>query len=198
MIGAAVFAAVRAGAAVVPATGFAVRLIPTPTPAQGGVVWRGNALLVGQGSFGAGSEYVVRLDGALATTIATGFNSLGGFDLDGTTLYTVDNCYGMDVGCTGATTGDSLYAVADATTRTDAVVADASAVLPAGSIHLGQDVLAIPGAVLVSDAVGVGAGRVVKVVGWMNRMLVISNSLMPRSFVRWLMGVVVKPSPARR
>jgi hypothetical protein len=42
------------------------------------------------------------------------------------------------------------------------------------------------------------AGRVVAVVGWLNRMLVFMNRLMPRSTVRWLMGVSVKPPSARR
>jgi len=154
-----------ARAAVVAAPGYAARRIPTPGAVQGGVVRQGNALIVGQGSFGAGTERVVRLDGAVATTIATGFNSLGGFDLDGDTLYLVDNCFGTDFGCTGASTGDSLYAIPSATTRTSAAAADTSAVLPAGSITAPQDVLVVPGALLVADAIGVGAGRVVKVVG---------------------------------
>jgi hypothetical protein len=157
--------AVGARAAVVPAPGFAVRTIPTPATVVGGVVRSGNAILVGQGTFGTGTEQIVRLDGAVATTLATGFNSLGGFDVGAGTLYTVDNCYGSDVGCSGATTGDSLYAIPDAFTTTAAVTAGASAVLPAGSIAAGQDVLVVPGAILVSDAVGVGAGKVLKVAG---------------------------------
>jgi len=53
----------RADAAIVAAPGYAVHLIPTPGSVQGGVVRQGGAILVGQGSFGAGSETVIRLDG---------------------------------------------------------------------------------------------------------------------------------------
>src|SRR5436309_536546 len=89
-------------AAIVAAPGWAVHTIPLAASAQGGVVRRGDVLLVGEGDFGAGTERVVRLDAGGATTIATGFNSLGGFDLgaDGT-LYVVDNCGE----CSGAVTG---------------------------------------------------------------------------------------------
>ncbi|TMA82945.1 MAG: hypothetical protein E6J77_15055, partial [Deltaproteobacteria bacterium] len=80
-------------AAVVAAPGYAVHTIPTPNTVQGGVVRQGAAIVVGQGSFGGGTEQIIRLDGAGTTVIATGFNSLGGFDLDTTgTLYVVDNC----------------------------------------------------------------------------------------------------------
>ena len=36
-------------------------------------------------------------------------------------------------------------------------------------------------------------GRVVKIVGWLNRMLVFQNRFMPRAAVRWVMGFVAKP-----
>jgi hypothetical protein len=162
---AAVAGGARAEAAVVPAPGFAVRSFPTPGTVQGGVVRQGNSLIVGQGTFGSGGQSIVRLDGAAATTIATGFSSLGGFDLDGTTLYVVDNCFGADFGCGSPTTGDTLYSVTDALARTTAAAAAASEVVPSGTFATPQDVLAVPGALLVSDAVGVGAGRVAKVVG---------------------------------
>jgi hypothetical protein len=169
---AAALGATLAHAAPVPAPGFLVRSIPTPGVVQGGVVRQGNVLLVGQGAFGAGTETIVRLDGPVATTIATGFNSLGGFDADGGTLYVVDNCFGSDFGCAGATTGDTIYAIADATTRATSVTAGASTVLPNGTITAGQDVLVVPGAVLISDARGIGTGRVIKLVGTMPTNLV--------------------------
>ena len=166
MVAAAVIAAgARAGAAVVPAPGFLVRTFPTPDTVQGGVVRQGNALIVGQGTFGSGGERIVRLEGGIATTIATGFSSLGGFDLDGTTLYVLDNCFGADFGCGSPTTGDTLYAIANATTRSTAATAAASEVVPSGTFATSFDVLVVPGAVLVSDAVGVGSGRIAKVVG---------------------------------
>ena len=37
-------------------------------------------------------------------------------------------------------------------------------------------------------------GRVVKIVGWLNAMLVFMNRLLPRAVIRWMMGAFVKPS----
>ena len=152
-----------ADAAIVAAPGYAVHLIPTPGSVQGGVVRQGGAILVGQGSFGAGSETVIRLDGGGSTTIATGFNSLGGFDLDDTgTLFVADNGGEQP----GAATGDTLFSIPNALTRTSAVTAVGQEVVPKGTIPDAQDVLIAPGgAVLVSDATGFGAGRVVRVQG---------------------------------
>jgi len=158
-------AAAPAHAAVVAAPGYAVHTIPTPDTVQGGVVRSGGAILVGQGpSFMAGAESVVRLDGAGSTTVATGFNSLGGFDLapDGT-LYVVDNCFTGD-GCGTTATGDTVYAIPDALTRTTSVTAAGQEVVPAGTIPFAADVLVAGGGLLVSDAAGNGAGRVVKIV----------------------------------
>jgi len=155
-----------ARAAVVAAPGYAVHTIATPGTVEGGVVRQGDAILVGQGpSFTAGAQSVVRLDAGGPTTVATGFNSLGGFDLapDGT-LYVVDNCFTGD-GCGTTATGDTVYAIPDALTRTTAVTAAGHEVVPAGTIPFASDVFVAPGgAALVSDAAGNGAGRVVKVV----------------------------------
>src|SRR5436305_9539755 len=155
-----------ARAAVMAAPGYAVHTITTPDTVEGGVVRRGDAILVGQGpGFTAGAQTIVRLDAGGPTTIATGFNSLGGFDLapDGT-LYVVDNCFTGD-GCGTTATGDTVYAIPDALTRTTAVTAAGHEVVPAGTIPFASDVFVAPdGAALVSDAAGNGAGRVVKVV----------------------------------
>src|SRR3989442_10080906 len=153
-----------ARAAVMAAPGYAVHTIATPDTVEGGVVRRGNAILVGQGpSFTAGAQAIVRLDGGGATTIATGFNSLGGFDLSADdTLYVVDNCFTGD-GCGTTATGDTVYAIPDALTRTTAVTAAGHEVVPSGTIPFAGDVFVAPGgAALVSDAAGNGAGRVVK------------------------------------
>jgi hypothetical protein len=163
-VGAAMVLAASAGSvagAVTAAPGWTVATLPTPGVVQGGVVRRDGAVLVGQGSFGAGSQSIVRVDGGGTTTIATGFNALGGFDLDAAgTLWVVDNCGE----CSGATTGDTLFAIPDALTRTSPVAAAAAAVLAAGSIPAAQDVLIAPdGAALVNDAAGPGAGRVLRV-----------------------------------
>ncbi len=148
--------------AVTAAPGYAVRSIPTPTSVQGGVVARGGAVIVGQGSFGPGLQHIIRIDGGGTTTIATGFNSLGGFDLDAAgTLYVVDN--GGDLG--GALTGDTVYAIPNALTRTTALPALGAEVVPAGTIPTAQEVLVARDGLLVGDAAGPGAGRVLKVAG---------------------------------
>jgi hypothetical protein len=153
-----------AGAAVTAAPGYAVRTIPTPGKVQGGVVRRGADIFVGQGpTFTGGAQSVIRFtEGGPVTTIASGFNSMGGFDIaaDGT-LYVTDN--GLEA--TGATSGDTLYAIPEAPTRTSALASGAAEVLPSGSIDFASDALVVPGAVLVSDSVGPGAGKVVRVAG---------------------------------
>src|SRR5438046_6228785 len=66
----------------------------------------------------------------------------------------------------GAATGDTLFAIPAALTRTTAVTAVGNEVVPAGAIPFAQDVLIVPNSsVLVSDAAGPGAGRVVRVQG---------------------------------
>jgi hypothetical protein len=157
------FVAGRAGAALVPAPGYAAHTIPITGPAQGGVVRRGDAILVGQGpSFTAGAQSVVRVEGGVETTVATGFNSLGGFDLDDAgTLYVVDNAFELP----GAATGDTVFAIPDALTRATALPASGLEVLPAGSISTPQSVLVVPGGLLVVAAAGPGAGRIVRIAG---------------------------------
>src|SRR5207245_9681701 len=163
-LAALLLAAPAARAAVVAAPGYAVHTIPTPDTVEGALARLGDGILVGQGpSFTAGAQAVVRLDGGGATTIATGFNSLGGFDLaaDGT-LYVVDNCFTSD-GCGTTATGDTVYAIPDALTRTTPVTAVGQEVVPAGTIPFAFDVLVTSGGtLLVSDAVGNGTGRVVQ------------------------------------
>jgi len=154
-----------AGAQVVPATGYLVRTIPTPDTVQGGVMRRGNSILVGQGDYGPGLQHVTRLDGTFATPVAAGFGSLGGFDLDASgTLWVVDNCFTSDFGCAASTTGDTLYSVPDVLTRTIPLSAASAEVMPSGSIDFPFDTLVVPGAVLVSNSVGPGAGDVIEVV----------------------------------
>jgi len=148
------------------APGYAVETVATPGVVQGGVVKRGTALIVGQGDFGPGLQSIVRLEAGRATTIATGFGGLGGFDLaaDGT-LYVVDNCYTQDFGCEAASTGDTVYAIPEALTRTTPIAATDAELLPAGSIAFPFDVLSTPLGLLVSDAAGPGVGQVVRVLG---------------------------------
>src|SRR5262245_36082473 len=116
----------NASAVLTAAPGYTVQAIATPGVVQGGGVKRGNAVFVGQGEFGAGLASIVRIDAGKVTTIATGFGGLGGLDLgaDGT-LYVVDNCYTQDgPACAAATTGDTVYAIPEALTRTTPIAAD--------------------------------------------------------------------------
>src|SRR5262245_63532877 len=170
-LGTTALAATPGLAAIPAAPGWAVHAIPTPGTVQGSVVRRGNSIIVGQGAFGAGLQQVIRLDGGGATTIATGFNSLGGFALDAAgTLYVTDNGGNL----TGAATGDTVYAIPDALTRTTALPALGAEVVPAGSIPFAQDVDLDGSDLLVSDAVGPGAGRVVRVSGGSVKNLIAS------------------------
>lgn len=161
-VGVTACAAANGAAAVTAAAGWAAYSIPTPGIVQGSVVRQGDSILVGQGAFGAGLEQVIRLDGGVATTIATGFNSLGGFALDdGGTLYVVDNGGNLP----GAATGDTVFAISDALTRTTALPAVGAEVVPAGTLPFAQDVAIDGSDLIVSDGVGPGAGRVVRVSG---------------------------------
>ena len=127
----AALAAPPAHAAVTAASGWAVHSISTPAAVQGGVIRSGSTIIVGQGIFGAGTMSVIRIDGGGATEIANGFNALGGFALDGAgTLFVVDNAGDF----TGAATGDTVFAIPDALTRTTALPAVGAEVVPAGSI----------------------------------------------------------------
>jgi hypothetical protein len=156
----AALVAAPATAAVTPATGWAVHSISTPGSVQGGVVRSGSTIIVGQGSFGAGTMRVIRIDGGGATTIATGFNALGGFALDGAgTLFVVDNAGDL----AGAATGDTVFAIPDALTRTTALPALGAEVVPAGTIPAAADVALDGKDLIVSDAGGPNAGRVVRV-----------------------------------
>lgn len=155
-----------AGAAPVPAPGYAIRSIPTPDIVQGGVARIGNSVFVGQGDYGPGLQRIIRLDGTIEATIANGFGSLGSFDVDGSgTLWAVDNCWTPDFGCAASTTGDTLYAVPNAVVRLEPALANSVEVLPSGSIGFPFDALVVPGAVLVSNSAGPGAGNVIKVAG---------------------------------
>ncbi len=161
-LGATTLAAAPGAAAVTAAPGWAAYSIPTPATVQGGVVRQDDSILVGQGAFGAGLQQVIRLDGGVATTIATGFNSLGGFALDAAgTLYVTDNGGNL----AGAATGDTVFAIPDALTRTTALPALGAEVVPAGTIPFAQDVALDGSDLIVSDATGPGAGRVVRVSG---------------------------------
>ena len=151
----------RAAGAVMPAPGFATYSITTPGTVTGDVVRVGDAIFVGQGAFGVGLQTIIRLDGGVATTIANGFNSLGGFAFDGAagTLYAVDN-NGNGMGAAHGRHGvrDPGRAHADDGPSRRRRGGRARGLHPSGGRRGvdGKDLL-------VTDAVGPGAGRLVRV-----------------------------------
>src|SRR5262245_15978325 len=192
-LGATALAVTPGLAAITAAPGWAVHAIPTPGTVQGSVVRRGNFIIVGQGAFGSGLEQLIRIDAGVATTIATGFNSLGGFALDAAgTLYVTDNGGNL----AGAATGDTVFAIPDALTRTTALPAVGAEVVPKGTIPFAQDV-ALDGAdLIVTDGAGPGAGRVVRISGGVPTNLITMldyTASAPADGTRPLVGNVAGP-----
>lgn len=107
----------RAGGAVPVAPGYVIDTIATPGFATGDVLATGGAIFVGIGAFGVGTQSIVRIDSGGSTTIASGFNSLGGFSYDAANdrLIVTDNGLeaGDFVGGGPAATGDTVYAIPD-------------------------------------------------------------------------------------
>lgn len=139
--------------------------IPLPGVNAADLVVVGASLFVGQGSFGAGQQSIVRIDpDGSATTVVANLNALGGlaYDGEGDRLLFTDN--GGDL--MGATSGDTVYALPSPRSVGAPIDAATLTLLPSGSIPFAQAVLALPGGVvLVGDAAGPGSGRVVRVVG---------------------------------
>ncbi len=131
---------------------------------QGDVTYGGSSLFVGAGVYGAGSQHLLRIDGLAAPAmIVTGLNSIGGlsYDPERDLLLFTDN--GKDAGAT--TTGDTVYALENPRSTASALAAATLELAPAGSIPYASAALPLADsdAVLVGDAVGPGAGRVVSV-----------------------------------
>lgn len=124
-------------------SGFSISFLATPGAATGDVVAAGGAVFTGAGSFGAGAQSVVRIDGGGTTVLAQGFNSLGGFAYDAANdrLLVGDNAGDLP----GAVTGDTLYAIPNpfGTPGTPAS-AQSLELLPSGSIPGFADLLLDP------------------------------------------------------
>jgi hypothetical protein len=90
--------------------------------------------------------------------VATNFNSLSDcvYDAAGDVLYVLDS--GAEF--TGATTGDTVFAIPGSATN---VTANGHELLPSGSISFAFSVDRVSDGLLVSDAAGGGAGKVVHV-----------------------------------
>ncbi|MBI3768506.1 MAG: hypothetical protein HY271_08420 [Deltaproteobacteria bacterium] len=154
-----------AAAAVVSTPEFIVGTIPLSGVGNGDVAVAGTDFFVGQGAFGGGTESIVRVtrDGA-SMSVVTGLNAIGGlaYDRAGDRLLFTDN--GAEV--MGATTGDTVYALDTPLAAAGPVAAGGLALVPAGTVPFAQAVLPLAGgSVLVGDAAGGGAGRVVKISG---------------------------------
>jgi hypothetical protein len=149
----------HAGAQVV-APGYIVGTIPLPATVQGDVAVVGTTLFVGQGSFGAGQQQVVRRtwDGSV-TTLITGLNSIGGLAASHSYLFVSDN--GGEL--LGAATGDTLFALAAPLTATGPQSAAGLEVAAPGTIPYAQAVVIGPdGEPYVGNAVGFGGGEALK------------------------------------
>src|SRR5579862_3098530 len=158
----AVVAARAVTAQIVGPNGYIVGSIPLPGPAQGDVEVVGTAIVVGQGSFGAGGESLIRRDAdGTITTIATGFNSLSSFaqSAHGDVLFVTDNGGNL----AGATTGNTVFAIEDPRTASAPVTASGREVAPAQSVPFAQGLaIGADGEVYVSSAAGGTNGTVLK------------------------------------
>lgn len=154
----------RSGAAVVGAPGWIAGTVELPGVNASDVAAAGSSFLVGIGAYGAQGQSIVRVDrDGSTTTLVTQLNSIGGiaYDAAGDRLLFTDNGLGAPPGT--AVTGDTVYALPDPLGQTSAVSAATLELAPSGSIPFAQAVVALPGGdVLVGDAAGFGAGRVVE------------------------------------
>lgn len=136
--------------------------IPLPGTVQGDVVVTGTAVIVGQGSFGAGLQSIIRRDwDGTVTTLATGFNSLGNFaaTADGAHLFVTDN--GGEL--IGAVTGDTLFVLDDPRTASSPVTSSGREVAAPGSIPFAQSIAIGPdGQPYVGDAAGGTDGTILR------------------------------------
>ncbi len=154
-----------ASAAIVADPAYVVGAIPLPIVNAADVAVVGASIAIGQGGFGAGAQSIVRLDpNGGVFTIVSNLNSIGAivYDAAGDRLLFADNAGELP----GATTGDTVYALANPRSIVSPVDAATLTLLPNGSIPAAQAVLALPGGdLLVGDAAGPGSGRVVRISG---------------------------------
>jgi hypothetical protein len=161
----AVAAVAPARAAIVADPAYVVGTIPLPVVNAADVAVVGASIAIGQGSFGAGNQSIMRLDpngGVL--TIVDNLNAIGAivYDAVGDRLLFTDNAGEL----AGATSGDTVYELPNPRAVVFAIDAATLTMLPSGSIPSAQAVVALPGGdVLVGDAAGPGNGRVVRISG---------------------------------
>jgi hypothetical protein len=159
-------------AAIVAQPGYVVGAIPLPGVANGDVAVAGTSIFTGQGSFGANGESIIRIDAdGTVTTVVTGLNAIGGIAYDAANDRLIFSDNGGELA--GATTGDTIFGLSTPRTAAGPVAASGLTMAPAGSIPFAQAVLPLAsGSVLVGDAAGGGAGRIVKVTAFVGSNLV--------------------------
>lgn len=154
----------QAAAAVTAAPGWIAGSVPLPAVNAADLTAAGSAFVVGTGAYGAQAQSIVRIErDGTATTIVTGLNAIGGiaYDREGDRLLFTDN--GLTAPPGTAVTGDTVYALADPLGAAGPVAAPSLELAPSGSIAFAQAVLPLAGGdVLIGDAAGSGAGRIVR------------------------------------
>jgi hypothetical protein len=154
-----------ASAAVVADPAYVVGAIPLPIVNAADVAVVGASLAIGQGSFGAGGQSIIRLDpNGAVLTIVSNLNAIGAivYDAVGDRLLFTDNAGEL----AGATHGDTVYVLPDPRSVVFAIDAATLTMLPSGSIPAAQAILPLSGGdILVGDAAGPGNGRVVRISG---------------------------------
>jgi len=161
----AVASATSVSAAVVADPTYVVGSIPLPVVNAADVAVLGASLAIGQGSFGAGDQSIIRLDpNGGVFTIVSNLNSIGAivYDAVADRLLFTDNAGELP----GATHGDTVYVLPNPRAVVLPIDAATLTLLPSGSIPAAQAVVALPGGdLLVGDAAGPGSGRVVRISG---------------------------------
>ncbi|GIW44584.1 MAG: hypothetical protein KatS3mg077_1866 [Candidatus Binatia bacterium] len=147
-------------AAVVGPPDYVVGKISFPGPVQGDVALIGTSVFAGQGTFGAGTQTVVRRDwNGNLTTVLTGLNSIGGLAGNHAYLFVTDN--GGEL--TGATTGDTVFALPAPVTAAASSSALGLEIDAPGSVPYAQGIaIGADGQPYIGDAAGSGSGRVLR------------------------------------
>lgn len=166
---AAVASAQPLSAQVAPPAGYIYGAQRLASPTQGCVANGPGGTFVGVGpGFTPNAQAVVLArESGDARLVAFGFSSIGGcvYDRATDTLYVSDNAAGGDFSLSPALvpSGDTIYAVAQASTAAALLATDVE-MLPPGSIAFaGSVALHASGDLLVGNAVGSGAGTVLRV-----------------------------------
>lgn len=168
-------AAIPAHGAVTAPSGYiySTQLLPTLTQNCIAAGPGGTFVGIGPGFTANAQSIVLAKESGELRLVASGFNSISdcAYDRAADVLYVTDNADNGDFGITGfpaqfaAQTGDTVFAIPSASAASG-LTAPGLEVLPPDSIPSAASVTVdASGALFVSDAVGGGSGRVLKIVG---------------------------------